>query len=487
MNDASNPLSGLNIKDAGRLLRYFCVFVMSLMLFVSSLTDGMHNYYRLALIPCVFIWLYIESYCYHPIEYRFGKLGIKQFVYIINVIIATLFIAALHVLLLPTLLIFFGLMLATLMIRINVVTLFIAPVLGIITFYSSSYFIFGVYPYFGNSTTELRVISVLAFALFSALIIYYQQIQLHIAMQRENQQQLTLNNQIQVNLQLARFVPQQLWQQINAGDHHAKINYERRKLTVFFSDIQGFTDLSEKLIPEDLAFLLNDYLKHMTEIAKIYGGTVDKFMGDGILIFFGSPMTQGIRDDAILAVDMALAMRQQMRILRERWIKMGFVDLHIRMGLATGYCHVGNYGTSHRMTYTIIGRDANLAARLQAAAAVDQILISQETFNLVQDKFLCIKTAAMSLKGIGDEVHAWQVIERYDDHAEQAQRFFDVEYKGFNLVLNLDQTPYYTYPQIIKVMEKTIERIKLQQAQTDDEGAVVLQKNTLIYDVDHLS
>ena len=480
MNHASDTLSALNNKDVSRLLRYFCVFSMSLMLFVSSLTDGMHDYYRLLLIPCVFVWFYFESHFYHPIEYRFGKQGLKQFLYLIDIVIATLFIAALHVVLLPTLLIFFGLMLAALMISINVLILFIAPVLGVITFYGSSYLIFGVYPYFGNSTTELRIISVLSFALFSALIIYYQQIQLQAAARRESQQQHNLNNQTQVNLQLARFVPQQLWQQINAGDHHAKINYERRKLTVFFSDIQGFTDLSEKLIPEDLAFLLNDYLKHMTEIAKIYGGTVDKFMGDGILIFFGSPVTRGIREDAILAVDMALAMRQQMRILRERWIKMGFVDLHIRMGLATGYCHVGNYGTSHRMTYTIIGRDVNLAARLQTAAEVDQILISQETFNMVQDKFLCTKTPVLSLKGIGDDVQAWQVIERYNDNAEQAQRFFDVEYKGFNLVLNLDQTPYYSYPQLIKVMEKTIERLKLQQAQTDDEGVVVLDKSHII-------
>ncbi len=154
------------------------------------------------------------------------------------------------------------------------------------------------------------------------------------------------------------------------GESEAKIEYKRKKLTIFFSDIQGFTELSETLIPDDLAFLLNDYLSHMTEIAKQYEATVDKFMGDAILIFFGDPNSQGVEQDAKTCVDMAIAMRQQMKLLRERWVKMGYPPLHIRMGISTGYCHVGNYGAAHRMAYTIVGRDANLAARLQSAAEV---------------------------------------------------------------------------------------------------------------------
>ncbi len=101
----------------------------------------------------------------------------------------------------------------------------------------------------------------------------------------------------------------------------AKIEYKRKKMTVFFSDIQGFTELSETLIPDDLAFLLNDYLSHMTEIAKQYEATVDKFMGDAILIFFGDPNSQGVEQDAKACVEMAIAMRQQMKLLRERWKK----------------------------------------------------------------------------------------------------------------------------------------------------------------------
>ena len=89
-----------------------------------------------------------------------------------------------------------------------------------------------------------------------------------------------------------------------AADTEAKIEYKRKKITVFFSDIQGFTELSETLIPDDLAFVLNDYLSHMTEIAKQYGATIDKFMGDAILIFFGDPDSQGVEQDAKNCIDM---------------------------------------------------------------------------------------------------------------------------------------------------------------------------------------
>jgi adenylate cyclase len=187
-----------------------------------------------------------------------------------------------------------------------------------------------------------------------------------------------------------------------------------------------------------------------------------------------------VKDDAIACLDMAVAMRQQMRVLRERWIKLGFSSLHIRMGIATGYCHVGNYGTSHRMSYSIVGRDANIAARLQSAADVDQILIADETFHLVKEHYLCIKHPPLKLKGITGFVEAWQVMERYHDSVDKYRRWYDYEYKGFNLLLNLDKTPIYQYPELINVMEKTIQRLKLQQQQTDVDGVVPLLKKDMV-------
>ncbi len=275
--------------------------------------------------------------------------------------------------------------------------------------------------------------------------------------------------------QLSRYAPLQLWQSIMRGEAEAKIEYKRKKLTIFFSDIQGFTELSESLIPDDLAFLLNDYLSHMTEIAKQYEATVDKFMGDAILIFFGDPTSQGVEKDAKSCVEMAIAMRQQMKLLRERWIKMGYPALHIRMGISTGYCHVGNYGATHRMAYTIVGRDANLAARLQYAAEIDEILISDDTYQLVKNEFLCAPKAPIYLKGIQGAVKTWQVMEKYTGKKSDNQQWFDYEYKGFHLVLNLEEVQNFEYPELVEVLEKMIQRIQVQQNLTNAQGVAKLK------------
>lgn len=284
-----------------------------------------------------------------------------------------------------------------------------------------------------------------------------------------------MNRYMEFANQLSRYAPLQLWQSIMKGESEAKIEYKRKKMTVFFSDIQGFTELSETLIPDDLAYLLNDYLSHMTEIAKQYEGTVDKFMGDAILIFFGDPNTQGVEQDAKTCVEMAMVMRQQMKLLRERWIKMGYPPLHIRMGISTGYCHVGNYGAAHRMAYTIVGRDANLAARLQSAAAVDEILISDDTYNLIKSDYLCAPKSPIYLKGIQGPVRTWQVMEKYTSQKTDYQRWFDYEYKGFHLLLNLDEVQNFEYPELITVLDKMIKRIQTQQKLTNSQGIVKLK------------
>ncbi|MFT4021509.1 MAG: adenylate/guanylate cyclase domain-containing protein, partial [Acinetobacter sp.] len=253
---------------------------------------------------------------------------------------------------------------------------------------------------------------------------------------------------MQFSNQLSRYAPLQLWQSIMRGEIQAKINYKRKKMTIFFSDVIGFTELAEKLIPDDLAFVLNDYLSHMAEIAKRYEGTLDKFIGDGMLIFFGDPQSNGTEQDAKRCIEMALAMRQQMHVLRERWLKMGFPELHIRMGISTGYCHVGNYGSDYRMSYTLIGYDVNLAARLQAAAQPDEILIADSTYQLIKDQFISVPKAPMQLKGLSESIDTWQVVDKYTGIYSDLQQWFDYEYKGFHLLLNLEEVQYYEYEQL---------------------------------------
>ena len=137
---------------------------------------------------------------------------------------------------------------------------------------------------------------------------------------------------------------------------------------------------------ERLSELLNEYLSEMAAIALGYGGTIDKFIGDGIMIFFGDPHTNGEKEDAIACVCMALAMRERLRELQTGWHQRGVSrPLHIRIGINSGYSTVGNFGSEDRLDYTIVGGQVNVAARLEAAAEADEILISHQTYALVND------------------------------------------------------------------------------------------------------
>ena len=466
-------------KNGYQVSRLFGYSAISLILLVTVI-DGTVALESLLLIPYVVLILLYEPTILKKIEYHFGKPARRSFRFIIDTCLVMLYISAIHLMLIPSLLMLGILIFSAAFARIQGLILIFVPVCALAVYYLCSLLFFGFEPILQIGRTEINILAIVFFILLIAVGMYYQQKKLQQLSKEKQEYSDEVNRYFKLNNQLARYAPVQLWQSIMHGELEAKVEYQRRKLTVFFSDIQGFTDLSEQLIPDDLAFLLNDYLKHMTEIAKHYGATIDKFMGDGILMFFGDPDSRGVKEDAVACLDMAIMMRQQMRILRERWIKMGYASLHIRMGVATGYCHVGNYGTIHRMSYTIVGRDANLAARLQAAADVDQILISEETFHLVKDQFLCVRNKPLKLKGITEFVSSWQVVERYHETIEKYQRWYDYEYKGFNLILNLDKTPSYEYPQLIEAMEQTIARLKLQQHRTDVDGMVLLDERSIV-------
>lgn len=298
---------------------------------------------------------------------------------------------------------------------------------------------------------------------------------------RELEYKKQLTHYMDFAQQISHYTPPQLWQAILRGEYQAKVEYKRKKLTIFFSDIQGFTELSEKLIAEDLAYILNEYLAHMTMIATRYNATIDKFMGDGILLFFGDMDSQGIEKDARNCVDMAIAMRQQMKILRERWKQMGHPALHIRMGISTGYCHVGNYGSGERMAYTLVGREVNLASRIQSNASVDEILLSDSTYQLVSNDFLCIEKEPLRYKGIAEPIRTWQVVERYESSSPyNTHQWFDFEYKGFHLILDLNEVKHMEYNLLINTLEEMVARIKLQDKLTNKDGIVELTEKDKI-------
>ena len=213
-----------------------------------------------------------------------------------------------------------------------------------------------------------------------------------------------------VSNQLAKYIPPQIHDALFAGKYDTEIKTQRRKLTVFFSDIKNFTSTSENLQPEDLTKYLNEYFSEMTKIAIDHGATIDKYIGDAMMVFFGDPETKGEREDARACVEMALKMQERMGELREKWLHEGFADpFEVRIGINTGYCNVGNFGSDQRLTYTIIGGEVNVAARLESAADANGILMSYETYAHVQDMVEVEQKEAIKMKGINREIKIYAV------------------------------------------------------------------------------
>jgi class 3 adenylate cyclase/phosphoglycerate-specific signal transduction histidine kinase len=240
----------------------------------------------------------------------------------------------------------------------------------------------------------------------------------------------------QLSSQLAKYLSPQVYESIFTGKQEVKIASGRKKLTVFFSDIAGFTETTERLESEDLTRLLNHYLTEMSEIALSYGATIDKYVGDAIVIFFGDPETRGVKEDALACVEMAMAMRKRMGELQGVWRASGIEKpLQCRIGINTGYCTVGNFGSDDRMDYTIIGGGVNLASRLEAAATPGEILISYETYANVRHRIHCEERGHISVKGIASAVATYQVIDTYENLG--TERLFIHEERP-NLRLDLD-------------------------------------------------
>ena len=271
-----------------------------------------------------------------------------------------------------------------------------------------------------------------------------------------------LNTMVSVINKLTRFVPPQVWEPIVKSDSPVSVENKRAKLTIMFSDIVGFTELSDSLSADNLADILNTYMHCMTLIANKHGAVLDKFIGDGMVCFFGEPNSRGPRQDALDCVAMAIDMRREMRTLRQKWRLLGFEGLYIRIGITTGYCHVGNFGSNNRLSYTLIGKEANLASRLEAVAAKGQIFISESTHDYISHDYDCEYAGAFQLKGFDNKVSAWQVLDP-DENKGQLSKWVDHTLPGFNLHLNFRDMQDNDYQDIRDRLNLALERIEQQE------------------------
>ena len=254
--------------------------------------------------------------------------------------------------------------------------------------------------------------------------------------QREEELAKKSNALEQLSNQLAKYLSPQVYDSIFSGKQEVRLVSQRKRLSIFFSDLVGFTATTEKMESEDLTHLLNTYLTEMSQIALQYGATIDKYIGDAIVIFFGDPETMGVKEDALACVKMAIAMRKKMLELEDFWRESGVENpLKCRMGINTGMCTVGNFGSEDRMDYTIVGGGVNLASRLESACEPEQILVSYETYAHIKDEIYCEEQKPIELKGLAAPVRTYQVLDLVENLAKSGK---SIHSKTRHLQLDVD-------------------------------------------------
>ena len=198
---------------------------------------------------------------------------------------------------------------------------------------------------------------------------------------------------------LGKYLSPAVYSSIFLGKTDVAIGSYRKVLTVCFTDISNFTKTAEKMNHDELTTWLNNYLNEMAQITLQYGGTLDKFIGDAVMVFFGDPETMGVEADAQKCIEMS----------KEMIAKAKELGIEIRVGINTGMCTVGNFGSDDRMDYSIIGKEVNVASRLESNSSPGKILISESTYELIKEHFTCGPEGEMEAKGIKRKINTFSL------------------------------------------------------------------------------
>ena len=209
----------------------------------------------------------------------------------------------------------------------------------------------------------------------------------------------------------SKFVSKSVVDELLKHPDKLKLGGEKKILTVLFSDIRGFTSISERLTPEELVEHLNVYLQAMTELVFQYNGTLDKYVGDEIMAFWGAPVE--MEDHALNACKCALDQMDTLRKMNEKWRAEGKPELNIGIGINTGDMVVGNMGSSSRMDYTLMGDNVNLGARLEGTNKVyaTEIIISENTYEHVRDNVIVRELDLIRVKGKEQPVKIFELLD----------------------------------------------------------------------------
>ncbi len=247
---------------------------------------------------------------------------------------------------------------------------------------------------------------------------------------------------------------------IQANPDLLKLGGVKRDLTVFFSDIEGFTSISEHFQPEELVQFLNEYLGEMTDIIIDQQGTLDKYEGDAIMAFWNAPLPD--HDHAVHACFAALENQKKLSALREKWMKVGLPEMHVRIGINTGEAVVGNMGSKNRFDYTAMGDNVNLASRLEGLNKQyhTSILISEKTYQQVKAELVCRELDIVRVKGKREPVRIYELMAKKNDLDPDLSEKIETFESGLK---------HYRH-QEFKEAKQTFERLK------DDYTAMIMAK-----------
>ncbi|RLB32572.1 MAG: adenylate cyclase, partial [Deltaproteobacteria bacterium] len=230
-----------------------------------------------------------------------------------------------------------------------------------------------------------------------------QLLELNSSLQQKVEAQLL---ELERHRELRRYLPPKIAERILKDGTEFGRNLQRKFMTIVFSDIRNFSSITDSLEPEEIVQLLNEYHSEMIEIVHSYGGTLNKIMGDGLVIFFGDPVDMD--DHAHRAVHMAIEMQRRVKRLRKHWQSYGH-DLGIGIGINTGYMTVGNIGSEAHKEYTVIGNQVNIAARLEQMAGAGQILATQRTLSQLNGAVQAEPMGEIEVKGIHSPIKIYKI------------------------------------------------------------------------------
>ncbi len=453
----NNPIAIPPMPDyKGRILAYSATAAI----IVAGLFQGIFASWMLWLVAGAFTWPHVVYYLTRRTFLR-RSLRIRQKMLLVDCAIGGSFVGLIGLVAVPSIAVVLMLMFSCLIVGgirqwlFGLVLLIIAIPLGCsISGFSDSF----------ESPLLLSIVSILATGLYICVTAFYAHQQARALMMAKTQIQNQREQSIALSHKLSKYLSPQVWQTIFTGERDVRLETQRKKLVIFFSDIKGFTELSEEMEPEALTELLNHYFNEMSEVALRYGGTIDKFVGDSIMIFFGDPTSRGQREDASACVSMAIDMRKHMKIMRQKWRSQGIKSpLEIRMGISTGYTTVGNFGAENRMDYTIIGKEVNLASRLESLAEPGEILVSYETFSLIKDRIMCRDKGEITVKGFGRPIAIYEVVDFRRDLGPN-RSFLEHEHSGFAMYLDSEKVTNKERQAILSALENAADRLRQQDA-----------------------